>query len=135
MNVRAAGMKLKLKNLRTTVPKAMRPPKTFTGIMSMNTRTRNPAAVARAVYFTGLATAAMVAIIAAFLSPVSRTLNWNSLNMWMLSVAMAMRKTGAMELMMCTGNPRPMRSPMLQTMLIIAAPIMHMASGTLLNMI
>ena len=32
-----------------------------------------------------------------------------------------MRKTGAIELMIWIGKPRPIRSPMLQTMLIMAS--------------
>ena len=52
----------------------------------------------------------------------------------MLSVAMAMRKTGAIELMTWTGNPRPIRRPMLHIMLIIATIIIDMARERFLNM-
>ena len=47
--VNIAGIKLKLKTLNITVPNAIRPPKTLTGIMFMNKSTAKPAAVASAV--------------------------------------------------------------------------------------
>ncbi len=66
--VNIAGIKLKLKTLNITVPNAIMPPKTLTGIMFMNKSTAKPAAVASAVYRTGRPTACIVSIIAAFLS-------------------------------------------------------------------
>src|SRR3989304_4385643 len=55
--------------------------------------------------------------------------------MWMLSVAMAMRNTGAIELMMCTGKPAPISSPMLQMIAVMATAIMARDSDRLRNMI
>ena len=52
----------------------------------------------------------------------------------MLSVAMAMRNTGAMELMMCTGKPRPINRPMLHRIATIETPIMAADSARLRNM-
>lgn len=47
--VNIAGMKVKLRILRTRVPKATSPPKTRTGTMFMKRRTAKAAAVASAV--------------------------------------------------------------------------------------
>ena len=54
--------------------------------------------------------------------------------MWMLSVAMAIRNTGAIELMMCTGKPAPISRPMLQMIAAIATAIMARESARLRNM-
>ena len=47
---------------------------------------------------------------------------------------MAIRNTGAIELMMCTGKPAPIRRPMLQMMATIETAIMAADSARLRNM-
>ena len=44
-----AGIRLKENSRSTTVPKAISPPNTCTGMMFMNSSTAKPAAVAKAV--------------------------------------------------------------------------------------
>jgi hypothetical protein len=44
-----AGIRLKLNSRSAIVPKTISPPNTFTGTISMKSRTAKPAAVARAV--------------------------------------------------------------------------------------
>lgn len=54
--------------------------------------------------------------------------------MWMLSVAMAIKNTGAIELMMWMGNPSPIRRPMLQRMAIMASIMSAMERNRSPNM-
>src|SRR4030042_6838043 len=53
--------------------------------------------------------------------------------MWTGSVAIAIRNTGLIELIMWTGYPNPIRSPMLQMMLIMATAMLATINGTLRN--
>ena len=69
-----AGIRLKLISLITIVPKAINMPKTFTGMICIIARTPKPAAVARAVYFTGWPTTLIVSNTACLLF-------FNSLNL------------------------------------------------------
>src|SRR3989338_4483951 len=57
----------------------------------------------------------------------------NSLKIWTASVAIAIRKTGLIELMIWTGQPRPIKPPMLQMMLIMATAILATITVTLRN--
>src|SRR3972149_1101100 len=100
IKVKKAGIRVKLESRSIAVPKATPKPKTLTGIMLANRSEANPTAVVMSEYIKGTPTDSIVAIMAAFLSFFSLYLKENSLKMCMLSVAMAMRNTGALELIM-----------------------------------
>ena len=53
--------------------------------------------------------------------------------MWTLSVLMAIRNTGLMELMMWIGMPSPIVPPMAQIIAIMATPMLDITSVRLRN--